>query len=374
MSHPTSPYAELLRRSRDIIASHQAPTGAYPACEEFSAYRGYSWFRDGAFIADAMSRVGEVDSSDRFHDWCTGVLRANADKVAGLIESARAGERPEVGDMLPTRFTFDGEPGSDPWWDFQLDGYGTWLWALHGHAARHAVDLERWSDGIRVAVDYLAEFWNAPCYDWWEEHVEHRHGSTLGAIYAGLDAAATSPVLDSGRREVARTTADVVRDTLLTEGVTEDGHLRKWMGSDAVDGSLSACVVPFGVVAPGDPVAEATLAAVERDLCFDGGVHRFTADVFFGGGQWPLLTCLLGWNHLAAGRRERAEELLAWAAAQADADLRLPEQARHHLLHPEHRQEWLDRWGPVAQPLLWSHAMVLTLAHELGHTTEEVAR
>ena len=39
--------------------------------------------------------------------------------------------------MLPTRFTFDGQPGSDPWWDFQLDGYGTWLWAVHAHAARH---------------------------------------------------------------------------------------------------------------------------------------------------------------------------------------------------------------------------------------------
>lgn len=367
------PYADLLRRSRDIIASHQSPTGAYPACEEFSAYRGYSWFRDGAFIADAMSRVGEVDSAGRFHDWCAGVLRRNASKVASLIARSRAGEAVEAGEMLPTRFTFDGEPGSDPWWDFQLDGYGTWLWALHQHAARHAVDLDRWADGVAVACDYLVEFWNTPCFDWWEEHVEHRHGSTLGAIYAGLDACATSAVLDDERRSAARAAADAVRETLLSEGVTVDGHLRKWMGSESVDGSLSACVVPFGVVAPGSPVAEATLAAVERDLCVDGGVHRFTADVFFGGGQWPLLSCLLGWNHLAAGRRERAEELLAWAVAQADADLRLPEQADHHLLHPEHRQEWLDRWGPVAQPLLWSHAMVLTLATELGHTFEQDA-
>ena len=29
-------------------------------------------------------------------------------------------------------------------------------------------------------------------------------------------------------------------------------------------------------------------------------------------------------------------------------------------------QEWTKRWGPVATPLLWSHAMYVTLATELG--------
>ena len=33
---------------------------------------------------------------------------------------------------LPTRYTLDGElePEVDDWPNFQLDGYGTWLWAL----------------------------------------------------------------------------------------------------------------------------------------------------------------------------------------------------------------------------------------------------
>ena len=37
-----------------------------------------------------------------------------------------------------------------------------------------------------------------------------------------------------------------------------------------------------------------------------------------------------------------------------------------HLLDPAFRQEWIDRWGTVATPLLWSHAMLLRLAVELG--------
>jgi hypothetical protein len=51
----------------------------------------------------------------------------------------------------------------------------------------------------------------------------------------------------------------------------------------------------------------------------------------------------------------------------------LPEQVDGHLLAPEYRQEWIDRWGPVATPLLWSHAMVLRLAAELGVDRAEFA-
>ena len=35
-------------------------------------------------------------------------------------------------------------------------------------------------------------------------------------------------------------------------------------------------------------------------------------------------------------------------------------------LHPERIAEWDERWGTSATPLLWSHAMYLTLAHGLG--------
>jgi len=358
----------LLRRSTEIIAAAQTASGAYPACEQFPAYAGYCWFRDGSFIADAMSRVGRTESASAFHDWCNSLLAARAPQVDALVAGARQGVTSPMTAMLPTRYRFDGSEGDDPWWDFQLDGYGTWAWAVSQHAARHALPLDRWGEGLTVVCDYLTQFWNLPCYDWWEEHCEQRHGSTLGAVYAGLAACASSPVLDDVRRRRAGSVANQVRHELLSN--LTDGSLAKWMGSSEVDASLAACIEPFRVVEPGSDVAEATLARIEQDLCFGDGVHRFRADVFYGGGQWPLLTCFLGWNHLAAGRRDRALELYRWAAAQADADLRLPEQVPSHLLHPDRRPEWLDRWGPVAKPLLWSHAMLLTLAAELEKAPE----
>ncbi|TDO46342.1 glycosyl hydrolase family 15 [Kribbella sp. VKM Ac-2527] len=350
----------LAQHSHAVITEHQDSGGAYPAAPTFSAYRGYAWLRDGSFTAEGISRYGDVASAERFHDWVDRVLRGRRAQVDELRAAVARGETPPVESMLPTRFTFDGQDGSDPWWDFQTDGYGMWLWAVVTHARRHGLDLERWRGGIDVAVDYLVAFWDRACYDWWEEHVEHRHVSTLGAIHAGLVAVGTPEGL-----EVAAS----IRSLVDAEGVV-DGHLTKWLGSAAVDGSLPACVVPFGLVAPGTALAVGTLAAVARDLDADGGVHRFTADVFYGGGQWILLSALLGWNLAAAGDTAGALRHLRWIAEQADEQGDLPEQVPHHLLHPGSRDEWIARWGTVATPLLWSHGMYLILADELGIMTQ----
>ncbi|MDR2620592.1 MAG: glycoside hydrolase family 15 [Propionibacteriaceae bacterium] len=357
-----------VQRGIEVITTYQNESGAYPACEEFSAYRGYCWLRDGSFIADAMSRQGAVVSATNFHDWCNRAMANLKGQVTELLVKARSGVKPAQSDMLPTRFTFDGEIGGDPWWDFQLDGYGTWLWAVHTHAARHNLPLEQWKIGIQVAAEYLLEFWDTPCYDWWEEHDECQHNSTLGAIYAGLKACAASAVLAPELRSRADTTADTIRNTILTRGVASGNYISKWIGTEAVDASTLSCIVPFGVLALDDQLAGATLERIEQELCVNNGTHRFAADVFYGGGQWPLLSCFLGWNHARAGRRDRARELLNWAISQADENGFVPEQVDQQLLHPAQQAEWIAKWGAVAKPLLWSHAMILTLASELGIT------
>ena len=356
---------ELARRSHQVITSHQDPGGAYPASPTFSAYRGYAWLRDGSFTAEGISRYGDAESADRFHDWVCRVLADRRGLVDDLLALKAKGVEIPLDQMLPTRFTFAGRNGSDPWWDFQTDGYGMWLWSVTTHAERHGRDLLRWLPGLEVAVDFAAGFWDLACNDWWEEHLEHRHTSTLGAIHGGLVAVAGSQVLDADRVQLARDTAELARALVLAEGVV-DGHLSKWLGSAAVDGSLPACIVPFGLVAVDDPIATRTLAAVGADLDVEAGVHRFTADVFYGGGQWLLLSALLGWNKASAGDFQGAWRHLRWIAEQATPDGDLPEQVPDHLCHPDRVQEWLDRWGPVATPLLWSHGMYLILADELG--------
>ena len=97
-----------------------------------------------------------------------------------------------------------------------------------------------------------------------------------------------------------------------------------------------------------------------------GGLHRHLDDSFYGGGRWPLLAGFLGWAHVRARSTGRAWECLDWMAAQAVAGVGLPEQVEDRLLAPDRLDEWLERWGPSATPLLWSHGMYLILADELG--------
>ncbi|PWC05355.1 glycoside hydrolase family 15 protein [Agromyces badenianii] len=357
--------AEFAESSADLIERLQHAGGAYPASPSFSAYAGYSWFRDGAFIADGMSSYGRIGSAERFFDWCSVVLDARSGQLEAIVAAARAGHPLPDAAMLPTRFMFDGTAGDDEWWDFQLDGYGTWLWAVGEHARRHGTDAARWSRAIGLSVDYLVSSWRRPCFDWWEEHAMHVHVSTLGCIAAGLREAIALGVLDAGREAAAADAEAAILELMHTDGLA-DGHLSKWLGSRAVDASLASVVGLLGVV-PGDSEpGRATIAAIERELTVDGGVHRYVDDTFYGGGQWPLLSCMLGIAEVRSGNRDRARELLDWAVATAGADGALPEQVGRHLLAPERVDEWVERWGPVAQPLLWSHAMVIRLAVELA--------
>ena len=393
-STPHAALGRLARRSVEIITANQDAGGAYLASPAFPVYR-YSWFRDGAFIADAMSRAGEVASADAFFAWCARVITDRADQITSLIERAARGESIPANEQLPTRFTVDGaEVVDEEWWDFQLDGYGTWMWALDAHLRRHRTDgryrrclapqvtaesSEPLSEvpgtvgdgpqrddllpAVELCADYLAAFWSEPCYDWWEEHADGVHPSTLCAIAAGLRAAVS---LGAGNDVAERATkaVDDIVELVESKGVV-DGHLVKTIDrGDAVDASLIACSVAFGIIEPGSPVAEATYRAVVDELGPDG-VHRYRADTFYGGGRWVVLAGFIGWYEAVTGRTEDAWRRLSWMHDQADADDNLPEQVTGHSWDPSFISVWEERWGPVAQPLLWSHAMYITLTDAL---------
>ena len=174
-----------------------------------------------------------------------------------------------------------------------------------------------------VPQDLHAAFRLQPCHDWWEER-EGVHAATLACIAAGLE-----DELDLSRAE---------------ERLDASLLVLPFLGFGAVDIE--------GLVSPG------------------GGVHRHLADTYYGGGEWVLLAGFLGWYHADRGDTARATQLLDWMAAQATENLELPEQLAGSALHPHRHDEWVERWGAIATPLLWSHGMYLTLASELGLTAE----
>jgi isomaltose glucohydrolase len=300
----------LARRSVEVIREGQAPSGAYVACPTFEPYR-YCWLRDGSFIADAMSRVGEVESAEAFHAWVAGVVLARRDR-----------------ERLDARYTLEGEDDTAEWPHLQHDGWGLWLWALREHAARHDGPTDAHGEAARHVAQYLVRVMHEPCTDWWEERVGI-HAATLACLGAGLES-----------------------DELKAQALAR--------ADERVDGSLLA--LPLLDI----PAPHLVRRIEHRLLSLGGGVHRHLEDTYYGGGEWLLLTAMLGLAYVREDRPRDAEAALDWVARHATEDDLLPEQSQDHLVDPSTYDRWVAKWGPPPCPLLWSHAMYLTLAHELG--------
>lgn len=343
----------LCQQSIKILLDHQSPSGAYVASPSFHPY-AYCWFRDGAFAAYAMDLHGEHTSAMRFHTWAAATINARAERVQRGLEKASRGEPLQEDDILHTRYTLEGQEAPEPWPNFQLDGFGTWLWSLMQHRACRGSPLpSAWLEAADLAAVYLRSLWRKPCFDCWEEFPEKIHTYTLAAIHGGLHAHAALT------REPDGTPAEV--ETFIRTRLGGSSGFVKYLGSAEVDASLLGLATPYRVVLPTDPWMRTTVAHIESELRAGGGVHRYRADSYYGGGEWVLLTAWLGWHYLEAGEPEKALEALRWVEEQADDQGQLPEQVPVALNDPALYEPWRRRWGNIARPLLWSHAKYLIL-------------
>jgi GH15 family glucan-1,4-alpha-glucosidase len=375
-------HKDLYSRSIEIILENQSVWGSYMASPAFSTYQ-YCWLRDGSFIAHAMDTAGEYASATAFFRWVGCTLKKHAGKVDAIRDRLASGKTVGKDDVLHTRFTLDGEEVTvdNTWGNFQIDGYGTWLWALAQHVlmSGDASLLEELAEAIQITLRYLALVWKLPNYDCWEEHPEYLHPYSLSTVYAGVSSVAFlihQGTMAPGPVDVEEL-AEQVKNFILDYGINE-GQLVKHIQLDnqnamprpipqsGVDSSLIGISVPNGVIPPDDQIMLDTLASIEADLhCPGGGIYRYKADIYYGGGEWLLLTAWLGWYYARIGEFEQAEKLRAWIEAQANEAGEFPEQVSDHLLAADQFAPWVKKWGPVASPLTWSHAAYIILINAI---------
>jgi GH15 family glucan-1,4-alpha-glucosidase len=278
-------------------------------------------------ILDGQSKSGGYAASPTFppyrYSWLRdGCFIADAMRIAGERESARRFHewvarvvRARPDGPWDARYELDGSPDVSGWPKRQWDGLGLWLATVRRFGGG-------WEEETALVARWLREHWDEPCVDWWEER-EGVHAATVWCIANGLDS-------EELRREAL---------TLAERERVDGSHL--FIGADELVARVEA-----ELVSPG------------------GGVHRHPDDVYYGGGEWLLLTAMLGQAYAARGRLDDAREKLEWVRAHARPE-GLPEQSQDHLLHPAAWDEWVAKWGPPPSPLLWSHAMEIALAAEV---------
>jgi GH15 family glucan-1,4-alpha-glucosidase len=356
----------LFDQSIEVILNFQYPSGAFIASPSFKQY-AYCWFRDSSFIAYAMDLVGEHNSAQKFHNWAADTICRHEHVAERAIEKNRKKLGLGTNDVLHARYTLDGSVGKGKWPSFQLDGLGTWLWALREHMRLANVDTlpPLWSRAVKITANYLCHLWPLPNYDCWEEFGDKIHTYTLGAIYTGLRAVSQFLDKDIPVEEITSS----IRETILTKCTNKD-HLIKFIGADIVDASLLGLSTPYRLFEPNDPIMLNTVTRIENELRLSGGgVHRYNKDTYYGGGEWVLLAAWLGWYYTEIGLIQKAQGLLSWIEDQADERGNLPEQIPINLIDHSYLEFWIKKHGTIACPLLWSHANYLILVQALKNNS-----
>jgi GH15 family glucan-1,4-alpha-glucosidase len=354
----------LIERSVAAMLDNQHASGAFVASSDFAQYQ-FCWLRDGAFIAYALDCAGETLAAERFHAWCATAIDRIGSVMLDAVERRLAGKPVAASQVPPARFSLDGLVVNDDWPAFQVDGYGTWLWALHQHMLKAGNKglPSVLAPAVRRTALYLAEVGTSPCFDVWEEAGGSVHTGTLGCVYAGLRSAAdmlADPRLAERAGSLHASILDKAR---------RDGWFCKSDHSAEVDAALLWLCAPLQVVAPREPAFVETARRIATELDLAGGTRRYAADSYYGGGAWPLLTASLGLYYATVDDLQAAERRRAWVAERFDDLGRLPEQFGGDERDPEHYCEWVERWGPPAADLTWSHAMYVILALELERRT-----
>lgn len=366
LATPTTSDGGLSARSVKVILQGQSPSGAFVASPNFPTYQ-FSWLRDGAYCAKAMNLVGEIDSASKFHRWAERTLLQQKTVAESLIFRLNNGEVPDMDEMLPTRYTLEGrleknnEVENSAWPNYQLDGYGVWLDELRRHhQSLGTSDFD--TEVVDLVARYLAATWETDCFDCWEEIGDGQHASTLAAISGGLKSAGILLGKDKYLRK-----AEEVRDSLLAKFV-RNGRFCKGLRDDRLDSSLLWLTLPFEMVELDNPIFVKTVEAIRTDLRgTTGGLYRYLGDTYFGGGEWLLLTSWLGWYDRLTNNESQYEYSKKWVIEQATQTLDLPEQSTAGTQEPTMIEPWVKRWGSVATPLLWSHAMYLLMQDEGAH-------
>jgi GH15 family glucan-1,4-alpha-glucosidase len=350
----------LYQNSLNLIIKNQSQEGAFIACPNFKTYQ-YAWFRDGSFCAYALNRAGYMQNAFLFHQWASQVVLRYKGKIQKCIEAARDGNPPTAESCFHSRFTLDGYEVPGNWGHHQLDGLGTWLWSLNEfQKISHVQDIpKQWMKAASLVKDYLIAMWPFPCSDCWEENETRLHTYTLAAIFCGLQSYA-----DLFNDQTINRTSNEIHSFINSNCVNDDGFIKS-IGISEVDANLVGLVKPYQLVEWNNPIFQNTLTRIQKDLITPIGLHRYRKDTYYGSGEWVLLTAWLGWVYAHAGEVEKARSIQKWIETQASLEGELAEQVAHGLFDIPSYNFWQKKWGSVASPLLWSHAMYILLVQSL---------
>jgi GH15 family glucan-1,4-alpha-glucosidase len=338
------------------------------------------WPRDGSIVTVALLQAGFPEITRRFFQFVSKVVTAEG--------------------FLLHKYNPDGSVGSSwhPWMTadgkrqlpIQEDETALVLWALWTHFEKfHDVEFLKplYKPMVKSMGDFLARYREphtrlpAPSYDLWEE----RRGITaftIGAVWAGLDAAArfTDAFGEARQAEKYRRAAAEIREAtartmfdpklgrfLRMINVSREGEITT---DSTIDVSIAGLYL-FGMFGADDPKIVSTMEQIINRLTVKtpiGGVARYENDYYFQvskdlpnvpGNPWVVSTLSIAHWYASRARStaemQKAIDVLLWATERALPSGVLPEQVDPYNGKPL-----------SVAPLTWSHAALVLAVHRVA--------
>jgi GH15 family glucan-1,4-alpha-glucosidase len=278
-----------------------APTTSLP--ERLGGVRNWDyrfcWLRDATMTLDALLNAGYRDEAVAWRDW---LVRAVAGSPAEMqIMYGLGGERllPEVelGWLAGYEGSVPVRIGNGAVDQHQLDVRGEVMDALH-EARVTGIDADEASWDLQLhLMDFLEGSWRDPDEGIWEVRGPRRH-FTHSKVMAWVAADRAVEAIhtfglpgDRGRWAALR---DEVHADVCAHGWDDEaGTFTQYYGGDGVDAAL-LLIPQVGFLPPDDERVAGTVAAVERELCEDGLVHRYGHDPDVDGlppGEGAFVAC-----------------------------------------------------------------------------------
>ena len=298
-----------------------APTTSLP--ERLGGERNWDyrfcWLRDATMTLLALMNTGYYDEARCWRDW---LLRAVAGTPAQMqIMYGIAGERRLTELELPWLPGFEGSKpvriGNAAHMQLQLDVYGELLDALH-QAREHGLAPNEFGwDVQRAVLEHLEKIWDQPDRGIWEtrgppQHFTYSKVMTWVAFDRSIKSAETFKL--DGPVARWRELRKEIHADVCANGF--DRGLNSFVcayGTKEFDASL-LLLPAVGFLPPEDPRIAGTVAAIERNLMWEGLVLRYRTshnDDGLPSGEGVFLACSfwLADAYILLGRQAEARKL-----------------------------------------------------------------
>jgi len=348
---------KLVEVSKEVISDCAVENGAIVASNsdksyyprEAADYR-YVWPRDASFTCLAAEYLN-LPIQIPFFKW--------------LLEMPEDFKKEQ---LLYSNYSTNGRIGSMGKM-FEADQMGTVLLAIYEHYKNNFKQALEFKELIERLANGLCAVWNKTFFipnvvDLWEDGfrktssaIENNFTYSLAACAKGL-LCANEIIPNKIWKESAREMINKINDAydkqsehfLRNHGRIDDKN---------IDASLLGLVYPFEIIKPDDKRMQITINKIEKELIFNGGVHRFQFDYFDsegtaweGGGAWPALNFWMAIYWHLAQNEKKAKAYYNWVIEKVDKYI--PEQI-------------FSDFRIGIYPLAWSHAMFIIASHYLGY-------